>query len=73
MEARPFPPPRTLEGQPNNLPVQRTNFVGRAREIEQIAAYLAQGEKPVLTITGPGGIGKTRLSLQAIVREDGWP
>lgn len=71
-EARPFPPPRTLEGQPNNLPVQRTNFVGRAKEIEQIAAYLAQGEKPVLTITGPGGIGKTRLSLQAAAARAEW-
>ena|GEM_PF-3172213 len=65
VEMRPFPPLRTLEGQPNNLPIQRTSFVGRAKEIEQVAAYLAQGEKPVLTLTGPGGIGKTRLSLQA--------
>jgi class 3 adenylate cyclase len=70
--ARAFPPPRTLEGQPNNLPVQRTSFVGRAREIEAIAAYLAQGEKPVLTITGPGGIGKTRLSLQAAAAKAEW-
>lgn len=65
-------PPRTLEGQPNNLPVQRTSFVGRAKEIEQIASYLAKGEKPVLTLTGPGGIGKTRLSLQAAAATAEW-
>ncbi|HLV80587.1 MAG TPA: adenylate/guanylate cyclase domain-containing protein [Chthonomonadaceae bacterium] len=65
-------PPRTLEGQPNNLPIQRTSFVGRAKEIEQIASYLARGEKPVLTLTGPGGIGKTRLSLQAAAATAEW-
>jgi len=67
-----FPPPRTLEGQPNNLPIQRTSFVGRAKEIEQVAAYLAQGEKPILTITGPSGIGKTRLTLQAAAAHAEW-
>lgn len=72
LEMRSFPPPRTLEGQPNNLPIQRTSFVGRAREIEQIAAYLAQGEKPVLTITGPSGVGKTRLTLQAAATHAEW-
>jgi len=65
-------PPRTLEGQPNNLPIQRTSFVGRAKEIEQIASFLASGEKPVLTLTGPGGIGKTRLSLQAAAVTAEW-
>jgi class 3 adenylate cyclase len=72
IEPRKFPPPRALDGQPHNLPVQRTSFVGRAREIEQIAAFLAQGQKPVLTITGPGGIGKTRLSLQAAAAHAEW-
>lgn len=67
-----FPPPRTLESQPNNLPIQRTSFVGRAGEIERIAAYLATGEKPVLFLTGPGGIGKTRLSLQAAAEKADW-
>lgn len=72
VRARSFPPPRTLEGQPNNLPVQRTSFVGRAREIEQIAAYLAQGNKPILTVIGPSGIGKTRLTLQAAAAHADW-
>jgi class 3 adenylate cyclase/tetratricopeptide (TPR) repeat protein len=72
VETQAFLPPCTLEGQPHNLPIQRTSFVGRAKEIEQIAAYLAQGEKPVLTLTGPGGIGKTRLSLQAAAAKAEW-
>ena len=70
--AETFPPPRVLDAQPHNLPIQRTSFVGRAREIEQIAGYLAQGEKPALTLTGPGGIGKTRLSLQAAASRAEW-
>lgn len=72
LDLRSFPPPRSLSGQPNNLPVQRTSFVGRAREIEQIAAYLAQGGKPLLTVTGPTGIGKTRLTLQAAATHSDW-
>jgi len=72
VQLRSFPPPRTLEGQPNNLPVQRTSFVGRAKEIEQIAAYLAQGNKPLLTVSGPSGIGKTRLTLQAAAAHADW-
>ena len=72
LESHPFAPPRTLEGQPNNLPLQRTSFVGRAREIEQVAAYLAGGDKPVLTLTGPIGIGKTRLSLQVAAATAEW-
>ncbi len=71
-EAPRFAPPHTLDSQPNNLPVQRTTFVGRAKEIEQVAAFLAKGEKPVLTLTGPGGIGKTRLSLQAAAATAEW-
>lgn len=63
---------RTLDAQPNNLPMQRTSFLGRAREIEAIASFLAQGEKPLLTVIGPGGIGKTRLSLQAAAATSEW-
>jgi class 3 adenylate cyclase/predicted ATPase len=72
LEVTLFPPPYTLEGQPNNLPTQRTSFVGRSREIEAIASFLAQGNKPILTLTGPGGIGKTRLSLQAAAAKAEW-
>jgi len=72
MKHRDFPPPLTLETPLNNLPVQRTSFVGRAKELEHIASFLAMGEKPVLSITGPGGVGKTRLSLQAAAYKAEW-
>jgi predicted ATPase/class 3 adenylate cyclase len=56
-----FPPPRTLSLRPNNLPVQLTTFVGR-REIEESQRLLSQTR--LLTLSGPGGTGKTRLALQ---------
>jgi class 3 adenylate cyclase len=62
---RNFPPPRSLNGQPNNLPTQRRSFIGREKEIEQIAAGLGLGDRRLLTLTGPPGIGKTRLANQA--------
>lgn len=57
-----FPPPRTLDLRPHNLPVQLTSFVGREREVAD-ARRLLDGAR-LLTLTGPGGTGKTRLSLQ---------
>jgi predicted ATPase len=57
-----FPPLRSLDARPNNLPSQLTSFVGRAREIDGIKEALA--ETRLLTLTGPGGTGKTRLSIQ---------
>ena len=58
-----FPPLRSLEVLPNNLPAQVTSFVGRAREMAEVKRLL--GTTRLLTLTGPGGTGKTRLSLQA--------
>jgi predicted ATPase/class 3 adenylate cyclase len=57
-----FPPLRSLEAVPNNLPQQVTTFIGREREQEQVKAALRKTR--LLTLTGIGGIGKTRLSLQ---------
>jgi predicted ATPase/class 3 adenylate cyclase len=57
-----FPPVRTLDARPNNLPGQLTSFVGRGREIEGIKEALDATR--LLTLTGPGGTGKTRLSIQ---------
>ena len=57
-----FPPLRSLEATPNNLPQQLTSFVGREREQAEIAKLLAQSR--LVTLHGVGGIGKTRLSLQ---------
>ncbi|HEU4898767.1 MAG TPA: adenylate/guanylate cyclase domain-containing protein [Actinomycetota bacterium] len=58
-----FPPPRTLDARPNNLPLQLTSFVGREEEIVEVERLL--GQTRLLTLTGPGGSGKTRLALQA--------
>jgi predicted ATPase/class 3 adenylate cyclase len=59
-----FPLPRTLENRPTNLPVQPTPLVGRTRELGELAELLS-GSARLVTVTGPGGSGKTRLALQA--------
>ncbi len=57
-----FPSPQSLETLPNNLPVQLTSFVGRERDIADIRQLLTRTR--LLTLTGAGGCGKTRLALQ---------
>jgi len=53
------------EASPHNLPPQATPFVGRQAELAQIAHHLGQADCRLLTLVGAGGIGKTRLALQA--------
>ncbi len=66
-----FPPLRTLDVRANNLPVQLTSFVGRE---ELAAAQAALADTRLLSLTGPGGTGKTRLSLQlAAAASDDFP
>ncbi len=60
-----FPPLRTQEGGPSKLPRQPTRFLGREREVAEIVSLLQQPGVQLLTLTGPGGTGKTRLALQA--------
>jgi predicted ATPase/class 3 adenylate cyclase len=58
-----FPPIRTVAEGTRNLPLPVSSFIGRVAELEQTAAALGQAR--VVTLTGPGGVGKTRLALQA--------
>lgn len=60
-----FAPPR------HNLPPHFTPFVGRETELDEIAASLASPTSHLLTLLGPGGIGKTRLALQAATEQVG--
>ena len=57
-----FPPLRSLEAIPNNLPQQLTSFLGRAQELDETTKLLRRSR--LLTLHGMGGLGKTRLSLQ---------
>ena len=66
-----FPPLRSLHR--TNLPVPPTPFLGRERELEEVSARLVDGAR-LLTLTGAGGSGKTRLALQAAgAVADGFP
>ncbi|UCH24728.1 MAG: AAA family ATPase, partial [Trueperaceae bacterium] len=50
----------------HNLPVQPTGFIGREAEMAKLDRLLADPECRLLTITGPGGVGKTRLAIEAV-------
>ncbi len=58
-----FPPLLTLGAFAGNLPVQLSSFVGRADELGELASAMARS--PLVTVTGAGGVGKTRLAVQA--------
>ena len=57
-----FPPVKAVDRSPNNLPMRVTSFVGRDAELAETVKLLGAGR--LLTLTGPGGIGKTSMSLQ---------
>jgi len=58
-----FPPLKSLYR--TNLPVPATPFLGRERELAEVVELLTRDDLRLLTLTGPGGTGKTRLALQA--------
>lgn len=71
-----FSPLRSLDAFPGNLPLQVSSFIGRGHDVEQAAGAL--GQSRVVTLTGVGGVGKTRLALQVAAevlprfREGAW-
>jgi predicted ATPase/class 3 adenylate cyclase len=63
-----FPPLRTLDSLPNNLPRQSTPLVGREKQTADVVALLGRSDVSLVTLTGPAGTGKTRLSLEVAAR-----
>jgi predicted ATPase/class 3 adenylate cyclase len=61
-----FPPLTTIDPTPGNLRPQTTSFIGRQTELAQLDAALTAHR--LVTLTGPGGVGKTRLALEAAAR-----
>jgi predicted ATPase len=60
-----------VEPQLHNFPLPSTPFVGRSEEIEEITRLLSDSDCQLLTLVGPGGIGKTRLAIQAALKLSG--
>ncbi len=58
-----FAPLKSVESRPNNLPLQLSSFIGREREVDQVTRLVTEGR--LVTLTGVGGAGKTRLAIQA--------
>jgi predicted ATPase/class 3 adenylate cyclase len=64
-----FPPLATLDARPNNLPTQTSAFLGREALLDDLRAQLDAEYARLVTLTGPGGTGKTRLALQAAAEQ----
>jgi predicted ATPase/class 3 adenylate cyclase len=58
-----FPPIRSIDTRPKRLPAQLTSFIGRGQELADISGLVARAR--LVTLTGPGGSGKTRLAVAA--------
>lgn len=69
-ELRLDPSPRRIAARLSNMPVQRTAFIGRERELVNLRELLNCQDVRLVTLTGPGGIGKTRLALQIVSELD---
>lgn len=59
-----FPPLKTLDPRPSNLPGELTAFIGRETELESVCSLLRRADVRLVTLVGLGGVGKTRLSLR---------
>ncbi len=59
-----FPPLKTLDYRPNNLPPQPTPFIGRDKEVAEVQTLLLGPDARLVTLLGPGGMGKSRLSVE---------
>ncbi len=66
---RDFPPLATLDRRPNNLPTLASTFIGRDNEVREIRARIEHESVRLVTLTGPGGTGKTRLALRVAADE----
>ncbi|MEI6877243.1 MAG: hypothetical protein WCL50_19185, partial [Spirochaetota bacterium] len=60
-----FPPLKSMDGKPHNLPLEPTPFIGRTGEIVAIMKAFEDPDCRLLSVLGPGGVGKTRLAVQA--------
>lgn len=64
-----FPPLRSSGTGIANLPAETTSFVGRQQELEQVAQLMVDPDCRILTLLGPGGVGKTRLAMECAARQ----
>src|SRR5829696_8023374 len=64
-----FPVPLERHAETSSLPVPRTSFVGREREVGLVQALLRRSDVRLVTLTGPGGVGKTRTAIHAATSE----
>ncbi|MCE9582990.1 MAG: hypothetical protein K8T20_10890 [Planctomycetes bacterium] len=67
LASRSFPPPNTLSARPSNLAIDHDRFVGRRRDLDDLAALVPSPAGRLVTITGPGGMGKSRLARELAI------